>query len=176
MLNVQVKVDGLKDLSKHIQIVEKLIKLKDNVSFQEYLKQKCLDIVNQTAKRRVRYNTTNDDKIEEYLQNNKLRDTKNGFEIYNDTYEEYDNPNYGGKFSIALAFEYGVGIVGEVNAKPYAWEYNVNNHNFAWWFKKDGELYQTYGYEGFEVYRFASEEIKAQLPKIINDFYRTGGK
>ena len=176
MLDIQVKVDGLEDLSKHIQIVEKLIKLKDNTSFQEYLKQKCLDIVNKTARLRVRYNTTNNDKIEEYLQNNKLRETNNGFEIYNDTFEIYDNPNYNGKFSIALAFEYGVGIVGENDPKPNSWEYNVNNHNFPWWFTKDGEKYQTYGYEGFEVYRFASEEIKSQLPKIINDFYRMGGQ
>lgn len=182
MLDIQVKVDGLEDLSKHIQIVEKLIKLKDNTNFQEYLKQKCLDIVKKVTNERLTGGTSNDDLIEEYKLRNKVRDTKNGFILYNDTILpaymfNLEHPeDYPNGFSIAMAFEYGTGIVGAEHPKKNAWEYNVHDRKYAWWYTDYGVSKSTEGYEGFEIYRFAAEEIKSQLPKIINDFYRMGGQ
>ena len=37
--------------------------------------------------------------------------------------------DYPNGFSIALAFEYGVGIVGQTNPVPNAWEYNLKDYN-----------------------------------------------
>ena len=90
--------------------------------------------------------------------------------------QEQNVPNYEKGFSIALAFEYGVGIVGEDNYDSeffQAWEYNVNKHNFAWNYVKDGVRYSTYGYMGFEVYRFTAEEIINQLPNWVAEYFNT---
>ena len=45
--------------------------------------------------------------------------------------------------------------------------------NYVKFYKNsDGVYKQTGGYQGFEIYRYTAEEIKAQLPKWVNDYYK----
>lgn len=178
MLNIQRKVDGLKDLEKYTLYIERLSTMKTDINFQKYIQQKCMEAVQKITNERLIGGTTDDDMIEEYKTRHKIQEETDGFIIYNDTVLpaymlNTANPeDYSNGFSIALAFEYGIGIVGENSPKANAWQYNVKNHNFAWYYQKYGKTFSTYGYQGFEIYRYTAEEIKAQLPKWVNDYYK----
>lgn len=179
-LNVNVDVKGLEDLKKQIEFIEKLFSMKTDKKFQDYIQKKCLQTVQNITNQRLIGGTTDDDMIDEYKINHKIRPTDDGFILYNDTvlpsYMLSANPeDYPNGFSIALAFEYGVGIVGENSPKQGAWEYNMKNHNFAWYYTKYGELLSTYGYEGFEIYRYTAEEIKKNLSKWVKEYKKDGG-
>jgi len=177
MLNIKVDVKGLDDLEKRIAMINELYQLKDNKKFQEHLKAWCLSIVKKVTNERLTGGTSNDDLIEEYKLRNKVRDTKNGFILYNDTilpatmFNLAHPENYPNGFSVAMAFEYGTGIVGANHPKANAWEYNVHDRQFAWWYTDYGVSKSTEGYEGFEIYRFAAEEIKKTLPDLVHEFY-----
>lgn len=199
MLKVTVNIDSVKKLEKHIELVKSLSDLKDNAVFQNYIQEKCLETVNKVANQRIyMFNTTNTDMRQEYLRNNKIAKFEDGFIIYNDTSIAVNNPSYeNGRFSIALAFEYGVGIIGEANPVQGAWEYDVNgnlvfddegNYIRGWWLSKtkngsnpyvkeskNGKAVITQGYQGMEIYRFSTEEIKSQLPKWIKDYLKQYG-
>ena len=195
--DIKTKVDKLEDLKKYVDYVKGLSKMQSDTKFQEYIKKKCLEIVNKVSQQRLyMHNTTNTEMRGEYLKNNKIRDVVDGFVIYNDTYVETDNPSYdGGRFSIALAFEYGVGIVGENNPIVGAWEYDVNGnlvyddetgeHIRGWWISKSkngsnpyvkesksGNAVVTQGYQGMEIYRYSAEEIRKQLPLWVKEYMK----
>ena len=108
MINVKVDVKGLKELENTIKKIDSLIQLQKNVNMQTWFQEKCLETVNEVAKRRV---TFTGETVDRYLANNKLEKLENGFVIYNDTYVESNSKEFGGKFSIALAFEYGTGLL-----------------------------------------------------------------
>ena len=173
-LKITTSIVGLDLLQKRIQFVKSLIEIEKNLALQQWFQEKCLEEVDKTSKELLKGGTTNDEEIQDYLKNNKLRidKDKNGFVIYNDTYILYDNPNYKGKFSIALAFEYGTGIVGENAPKDNHWEYNVNKHNWAWTYWKNGKKYSTYGYEGFEIYRNARIRIENKMNDWVKDYLK----
>ena len=188
MLDIKVEVDSIKKLDQYIKYVEKLCKMKSDVDFQKYIQEKCLATVKKISRERIG-NSTNDEYIEEYISRHSIREEKNGFVLYNDLTipailstkktknQERDNGivrNYDSGFSIALAFEYGTGLVGRDNAVQGAWEYNINDYGEEGWYYKplNGNSIRTRGYQGFEVYRYTAEEIKAMLPKWVNDYFR----
>ena len=87
--------------------------------------------------------------------------------------ENYPN----GEFSIALAFEYGVGIIGmntDFDPEKYTpWDYNIQDYNFGWILPKDvfdrpNLLYG--GYQGFEIYRYTAEQIMLNLKGWVETY------
>lgn len=176
MLKINMNVKGLDKLEKHIQYVQRMANMKTDKTFQSYIKNKCMEALNQVMNERLTGGTTNDDAISLYRSSNHIIDDLNGFIIYNDAkipVNAVDTSGYpNGEFSIALAFEYGVGIIGQNTVNPNAWSYNINNYNFGWYFKDtDGKYHQTGGYMGFEIYRFTADKIQKNLPRWVNEYY-----
>lgn len=173
MLKVSSKIVGLKNLQKEINRVDKI--LEGQKELNNFIKNKVLQTLNEIMKSELIGGTTNDDAISLYKSSNHIEDTNNGFILYNDATIEAnakDNSKYpNGQFSIALAFEYGVGIIGQNTPDPYnkAWDYNVNNYNFGWSFRnKDGKVVNTGGYMGFEIYRKVADKVN----KDLNSWYK----
>lgn len=183
MFNVKVEVDSLEKFKKYIEYVESMNQMKTDKEFQKFIQNKCLETVKEQSNNRIVSNTTDNEYIAEYKSNHKIRETSDGFILYNDTVlpaellpiSERNAGDYANGFSIALAFEYGIGIVGQNSAKQGAWEYNVKNHNFAWYYVKYGKKYSTYGYEGFEVYRFTAEKISKNLKEWVMEYRKSKG-
>lgn len=176
MLKISTNVTGLNKLEKHIEFVQKLINMKTDKSFQKFIQNKCMETLNQVMNERLTGGTTNDDAIAIYKSSNHILEDVDGFIIYNDAKipaNAKDTSNYpNGEFSIALAFEYGVGIIGQNTVNEKAWSYNINNYNFGWFFKDtDGKYHQTAGYTGFEVYRFTADRIQKNLNRWVNEYY-----
>lgn len=174
-LYVRTKVDGLDKLKERIEFVKKMALLNTNTDFQKYIQSKFLETVNEISMQRL----PEGDMKQEYISHNQIRELDDGFVLFNDTtVATVGGGGYGGKFigtfSIALAFEYGTGIVGQENPKQGAWEYNINNHENGWYYFKNGSFHFTRGMEGQEIYRFTLEKIKEQLPNWIRE-YQTGG-
>lgn len=197
MFKYGIKVDDFKKLDKLVDFVDRLESMKTDEDFQNFIQHKCLETVDRVSRERIYlYNTTNTEMREEYLRNNKILVEKDGFVIYNDTYVTTNNPSYeGGRFSIALAFEYGVGIIGEENPIEGAWTYDVNgnlvydedNDQYirGWWISKlkngnnpyvkeneKGTAVITQGYRGMEIYRYARIQIENLLPKWVSEYFR----
>lgn len=195
MLDVKTNVDSLKKLEKYINKVKNIDNYKNNTDFQKYIQRKCLDALIDVMNNRLG-GTTNDDVISIYLQGNHIKETENGFIIYNNSEipanvsgKQNDISNYpNGMFSLALAFEYGVGIIGMSTNNPNAWEYNINTfkqletnygkgYNFGWILPKEvAEKYgipqgqEFAGYRGLEIYRFTAEKIRDNIQKWIAEY------
>lgn len=184
MLKISTNVSGLKELQREINRVESIINLKNDKSFNQFLKDKFMEVARRITNERLIGGTTNDMAIEKYKSSHHIIDDTNGFILYNDCTvpaETSDPDKYpNGEFSVALAFEYGVGIVGEgtYDGKYFnPWQYNVNNYNFGWKYPtENGEYDTTYGYMGFEIYRYIAEEINNNLAKWYDEYYRKGVK
>lgn len=190
MLNIKTDIHGLKELQDHIDFVEKLRSMQTDVNFQKFIQNKVLETVNRIARERIA-NTTNDEYIEEYILRNSIREEEglNGFILYNNltipaeltsrnTKNQDRNKglvrNYDNGFNLALAFEYGVGIVGQNNPINGAWAYNINNYGEEGWYYKtpSGESVRTQGYQGAEVYRFTAIECKEKMKDWVWEYYR----
>ena len=188
MFKISTNVDSIKKIDKHLKIVEFMKQMKTDLNFQKYIQEKCLETCEKIARQRVR-GTTNDEYLDEYIKRNQIREFEEGFIMYNDftipavlTTKSTRNTdradgivrNYEDGFNIALAFEYGVGIVGQENPKQGAWAYNINNYDENGWYYKtlNGTYLKTRGYEGAEVYRYTAIEIQNQLLKWVSDYYR----
>lgn len=200
MFNVKTKVDSLKKLEKYITFVKAMNDMKTNKTFQLFIQNKCINVLSKIMNSRLG-GTTNDEDATIYTSSNHLKETNDGFIIYNDAKipanvkgVQNDVSNYPeGMFNLALAFEYGVGIVGMSTNNPNAWEYNINTfkqletnygkgYNFGWILPKEiAEKYgipqgqEFAGYRGLEIYRFTAEEIKNQLPKWVLEYKNKGG-
>ena len=179
MLSIKIDVQGLDKLEKHIEFVQKMAKMKTDKSFQKFIQQKVLDTVNKITEERLVGGTTNDSAIPLYKESNKIREYDQGFILYNDASimaNAKDTSGYpNGEFSVALAFEYGVGIIGQNTPNNNgAWAYNINNYNFGWWFKseEDDEYYETAGYMGFEIYRYTAIECQKEMKKWVEEYYK----
>ncbi|MBR5303440.1 MAG: hypothetical protein IKU37_01270 [Candidatus Gastranaerophilales bacterium] len=182
---VNTKVDGLDKFKKYIEYVSNIAKLSNDKKFQEFLQKKFLNTVNFISQIYLPDNAMKS----EYIKNNQIRPMDNGFIIYNNTAIDTDSAGYGGKFSIALAFEYGTGIIGQNNPKVGAWQYNVKGHTDGWWYPsnekdtnpikfvtKDGlTLAWTKGFEGYEIYRYSKEEIEKNLPYWVKEYTGNNG-
>ena len=175
---IKVDVKTLDELNKHVQYVSDLSKMQTDGKFQKFIQTKCLETVRKVTEERLIGGTTNDELIQEYKSRHKIKEFINGFVLYNDTVlptsmisskhlEDYPNG-----FSIALAFEYGVGIVGQTNPVPNAWEYNLKDYNFGWYYQKYDEIFHTFGYTGFEIYRYTAERIETQLNSWVKEYWQ----
>ena len=197
MLNVNISMTGEKNLEQHIAYIKKLILMKTDVSFQKFIQEKCLEIVIKKSRELLAQNTTtNEDLKSAYINNHKIKEEKDGFVIYNDlcVVKETTRFSEGYVFSVALAFEYGTGIVGSgsVGSAPPSYRYNVNNNHVkidndkvpGWWLSiekngnnqhfgvsKSGKAVVTQGYRGMEIYRSSAIEITKRLKTWVNEYF-----
>lgn len=183
MFDIKIDVQGLDKLQQHIDFVEKMLKMKSDTSFQKFIQEKVLETVKRVTDQRLTGGTTNDEAIGLYRDNHKIREEEQGFILYNDTMIpadvngiQNDIENYpDGMFCVALAFEYGVGIIGENTPNnENAWAYNLQGYNFGWILPQNvtGEAgIQTAGYMGFEIYRYTAEEVKQNLKSWVKEYY-----
>ena len=181
MLKISTNVTGLDKLEKHIQLVNRMIKMKSDKKFQKFIQNKCMETLNQVMAERLTGGTTNDDAIALYRGSNHIQEEPDGFIIYNNAKipaNAKDASGYpNGEFSIALAFAYGVGIIGQNTPDPnnHAWAYNLKGYNFGWYYTgSDGKSHQTGGYQGFEVYRFTADRIQKNLNSWVNEYFSKG--
>ena len=180
MLKIKTNVSGLQELQRELNRVENILNMKRDDKFNQFLKDKFMEVAMRVTDERLVGGTTNDMAIDKYKSSHHIIDDTNGFILYNDCTIGADTSqpdNYpSGEFSIALAFEYGVGIVGEgtYDGKYFSpWDYNVNNYNFGWKYPTgNGNYDATYGYMGFEIYRYIAEEINNNLVKWYDEYYR----
>lgn len=182
MLKVSHNITGLINLQKEINRVNKILETQKDIN--NFIKEKVKQTLNEVMSDELKGGTTNDEAISLYISSNQIEDTSNGFILYNNatidanTKEKSTYPN--GQFSIALAFEYGVGIIGQNTPDPYnkAWDYNVNNYNFGWTFKNSkGEVVSTAGYMGFEIYRKVADKVNKNLSSWYKEYWKDeGGK
>lgn len=187
MLNINTNIQGLKKLQNHIDFVNKMLKMKSDKSFQKFIQNKVLETVKKVAEERIN-NTTNDEYKEEYILRNQIREESDGFVLFNNftipavlstkNTKNQDRDlgyvrNYDNGFNLALAFEYGVGIIGQNNPVNGAWDYNINNYDENGWYYKtpSGEVIQTQGYQGAEVYRYTAIEVKESLNDWVAEYY-----
>jgi len=188
MLKIKANVQGLKELQSHIDFVNKMLKMKSDKNFQKFIQNKVLETVKKVAEERIN-NTTNDEYKEEYILRNQIREESDGFVLFNNftipavlstkNTKNQDRDlgyvrNYDNGFNLALAFEYGVGIIGQNNPVNGAWDYNINNYDENGWYYKtpSGEVIQTQGYQGAEVYRYTAIEVKESLNDWVTEYYK----
>lgn len=198
MLKIITEIDSLRKLDEHIAFVNKVVQMRTDKRFQEFIQAKCLQTIKRVAEQRfASHTTTNEDLKAEYLNNNKVREiTNEGFVIYNDLSVVKPDTKFseGYTFSVALAFEYGTGFVGMGSANaPASYQYNVNKNYvvkddeviYGWWLSilknADNPHFGTNdkntsvitgGYEGMEIYRFSAIEIQKNLKKWVNEYFR----
>lgn len=180
MLKMNLGVQGLDVLQKKIDYIKKIKSMETDSAFQKFIQNKCLELVKKISRERLQVGggtekCTNEEYFEAYNNNHKIKNNSKGFILYNDLTVPANTTkpeNYPNGFSIALAFEYGVGIVGEnANDNPNAWAYNIHNYQFGWHFIKNGEKIGTYGYAGFEIYRHTANEIRKNLKSWVNEYF-----
>lgn len=198
MLKVSVKCDGVKQLQEHIKYVEKLLKMKKDKHFQQYIQKLCLAEVKSYAKLRLDSSgTTNEDLKSQYIDTIFVREHDNGsgFDIVSNLTVEKPTTKHsqGYTFSVSLAFEYGTGIIGMGSSDaPPEYRYNVNENQVSidgnlidgWWIpankvgnsitfgtSKSGKAFVTKGYEGMEIFRFAGANIMQKLPIWIKQYF-----
>ena len=179
MLKVSTNISGLKDLQKQIDKIEKILSLTNDSKYKKFLQNKIMQTLNEVMSERLA-GTTNSEYIEEYKLRNQFRDTDNGFILYNDftipailSTKSTKTRNYSKGFSVALAFEYGVGIVGQENPKQGAWKYNINQYEKGWYYKSSsGEVLWTRGYEGLEIYRYTKDRVEKNMNSWVQEYLR----
>lgn len=186
-----------KHFMNHLKAVSKVLQLTDK-DFQKYLQEKVLQTVRLISEEKlVKGITNNDDEIDIYKENHKIRELENGFELYNDTQIPADKYNTipfdtsgypNGMFSVALAFEYGTGVVGisDYGVKN-GYVYNDIGNTKSKSHRKFGDKWYlpvnvngysgviSSGYEGFEIYRYTAIEVENQIDNWTMD-YLTNGK
>ena len=195
-VSTNVEINGINKLNEYIDRLKKYSKMQTNKDFQKFLQRKVMDTLIETMNERLTEDTTNSEFISLYWNSNYIVEATDGrgFILYNDAKipanaigvqnvpENYPD----GMFSIALAFEYGVGIVGmntEYDESKYLpWEYNKNNYNFGWFLPADVSNYyglpakQRYvGYEGFEIYRWTATKVENRLKDWVDEYIKTKG-
>ena len=169
MLKISTNVSGLKELQKELNRVQTMLSIKNNPKYLKFLQNKVIETLNSVISERL---TFSGETVEKYKTNNFIEEIENGFILYNNTTVETQSEGYGGIFSIALAFEYGTGIVGMENPKENAWQYNVKNHETGWTYFKNDRFWYTKGYEGFEIYRYTKEKVNQNITNWIEEFLR----
>ena len=198
MIKFDVQIDSLKKLDEYIEYVNRMKKMKADKSFQKFIQDKVLKLAEKVTNERLIGGTSNDEEIELYKSSHHIQEVADGFILYNNAKIEADKYNIlhfdtsgypEGQFSIALAFEYGVGVTGEVTYQDALengtvedyfspWNYNdvslsksKHRKKEAWYlpssvFGESGYLYS--GYEGFEIYRNIAIEVEKNLKKWVN--------
>lgn len=175
MSNISVTIDGLSNIDKMISNI-KINKL--NTKLNNYLKNKVKETYIEIMNQQLLSGNSNDHYIELYKKSYHLEDINNGFILYNDALipqQEVNTKNkqsYPKGFSIAMAFEYGVGIVGISTGNPNSWRYNVHQYKDGWYYTDENGIQQfTAGHMGFEIFRKTVEQVNRNLNKWVNEYY-----
>lgn len=178
MIDVKVQVTNLQGLQKHLDFVNKMLLMKTDKNFQDFIKNKVLELAEKVTNERLVGGTTNDEAISKYKENHKIKDYEEGFILYNDTTipaNAKDTSGYtNGEFPVALAFEYGVGIVGQQTTNSQnAWQHDINNYGQSGWvfILDNGRWERTRGYAGFEIYRNIAIEVETNLKNWVSKYY-----
>lgn len=189
MSNINVIIDGLGNIDKMINN----LKSKNDIELNKYLKNKVKNTYVEVMNQQLTGGTTNDEYIALYKKSYHIEDTKDGFILYNNSLIPQSDVNSKNKssypkgFSIAMAFEYGVGIVGISTGNPNAWEYNKHNYESGWFYpseyvtkgiinkKKFAKSYEfTSGYVGFEIFRKTVDRVNQNLGDWVKEYYTKG--
>lgn len=86
--------------------------------------------------------------------------------------------NYPNGFSIAKAVEFGTGIIGATSeasalAQSNGWDYDINGHGEkGWFYKKDGNIYWTKGFEGRLIYYKTKKDIQENISKWVASYIK----
>lgn len=196
MIEAQININSFKELDNYISKVD--LSTFNNKDFLDFLKKKSMEALDQTINERLKGGTNNDEEISLYINSNHIVDTADGFLMYNDAkipadkYNTipFDTSGYpGGMFSVALAFEYGVGVSGKSEyGVKHGYVYNnlsktkSSGHKrlqTEWYLPKmvyGKSGMKTSGYQGFEIYRFTAEKIKRNLNNWIKEYQKRGNK
>lgn len=179
MIDVNIQTTNLNELQKLLDFVNQMLSMKTDKAFQDFIKNKVLELADKVTNERLVGGTTNDNAIAAYKANHKIRDYDEGFILYNDTTipaNSQDTSGYiNGEFPVALAFEYGVGIVGQESSNnENAWQYDINNYGQSGWVfvLEDGSWERTRGYAGFEIYRNIAIEVNSNLKDWVTEYYK----
>lgn len=172
-----LEVNGRENLDKLISLVNDFSK-SNNTELNSYIKKEVIRIYEQVMNREL-IGTTNDNEISLYKSSYGTRDIENGFILYNNATIPQSDINSKNKqtypkgFSIAMAFEYGVGVVGISTGDPNAWDYDIHNYGQKGWKYKDktGNKISTTGYQGLEIFRKTQAKVTEELPKIIEEYF-----
>jgi hypothetical protein len=195
-----VKLEGnsKKNFKNHLKYIDKMLELKTDKVFQKFIQKKVLNLAKEITENLLTGGTTNDEDIALYKTSHKIRELDDGFELYNDAQIPADKYNIlpfdtsgypNGMFSVSLAFEYGVGIVGISDyGIRNGYVYNdLSNTKSKSHIKYGGTWYLptrvlgqsgvfSQGYRGFEIYRNIAIESENQLPTWIDEYCKKGIK
>lgn len=179
-----IEVSNLEVLSKIMNMVNSY---KDPITgLNKHLAKKSYETLQKVANERIdMFDDTNTNKEAKasYLQHNHYKINPDGFELYNDmpriAWRGRNGNNY--DFSVALAFEFGTGIVGETNpadwASKYSYQYNMHKYNFGWnYIDLNGKKQHTLGYPGMEIYRYTLIEIEKKIRSWIDEYMKEVSK
>ena len=183
MLKVNCEIKGLKELNAKIEYIKQLSQMKTDKEFQKFIQDKVLKVVEKVSRERLVGKTTNEEDIEEYIKNHKIRNEDNGFVLYNDykipadkyNILPFDTRGYpDGMFNLAIAFEYGVGIIDTSGITRSKSHKRLGNE---WYLPKNvngasGIL--TQGYEGQGIYKYTRIEVEDNLPKWVEEYFDGG--
>lgn len=180
MINIEIK--GSKELSNELK---KLGDSLGSLEMMEFLGDKCERALYQTTHENL--TSVNDLEVSEYSKNHKKQVSKNEIILSNDTKADLSDlsaetlANYPNGFSIAKAVEFGTGVIGSTSeASGYAaengWEYDINQHeNRGWFYKKNGNIYWTKGFEGRLIYYKTAKKISENGGKWIVEYLERNG-
>lgn len=200
MLDIQIDIKKFKKFENIYEKVKNYATLSKTVRFQEFLKSKVIETLNYVINRNIdALNTTNPEEVDLYLNSNHIVDTSDGFILYNDAKIPADKYNMlpfdtsgypNGEFSIALAFEYGIGIIGQGsynNGYFTPWTYNNTDsskrrdksHSPYWYLPKNvtglsGIL--TQGYGGVQIYGDVARIVNNSISKWTCEFIEKEAK
>ena len=184
MLDVNVDIDSLSKLNNYYETIKNYATLCKTNRFQEFLKSKVIETLNYVINKNIdALHTTNQEEVELYLNSNHIVDTSNGFILYNDAKIPVDKYNMlsfdtsgypNGQFSIALAFEYGVGVMGQgsYNSGYFTpWEYNNTDTS-----KRRSKKYapywllpkNVYGLSGILTQGYSGVQIYGDVARMVN--------
>lgn len=196
MLKIKISVDSLDKIQNYIDFVERIYDAQNDMGLQSFLKRKVLEAAKMITDKELVGGTSNDEEIELYKNSHHIEDYKKGFILYNDAKISADKYNTlpfdtsgypDGEFSIALAFEYGVGVVGQGTYEEgyfKSWDYNnvtlsksKHRQGDEWYlpasvYGESGYLYS--GYEGFEIYRKIAIFCEASLNEWAYEYFIGG--
>ena len=180
---VKITIKGTKELSNTLK------RLGDSFGSEEmmsYLGDKAERVLYKTTYENL--STVEDLETSEYAKNHQKQVMKNKVILSNDTMADLSGlspetlKNYPNGFSIAKAVEYGTGIVGATSeasgiAANHGWEYDINQHGEkGWFYKKNGKLYWSKGFEGRLIFYKTAKEIAEKSPKWINEYLKAKTK
>lgn len=165
----KIKIKGTKELNNTLK------KLSDSFGskeMMEFLGDECERTLYKITNENL--TTVEDLEVSEYAKNHQKEIKNNTITLSNGTMADLSElssetlANYPNGFSIAKAVEYGTGVVGSTGvAKDLAmkdgWEYDINEHgNKGWYYKKNGNIYWTKGFEGRLIYYRTAKEIEKE--------------